>query len=135
MNKALQRVTDEIANTLVQEMASPQAPANPVSGGVVDLLVQQLGEDVLRRLDGTSRRARPADEGIEGRLRRMERTLNRLVSSGGDADEDEAGNSTTSFPNLKYAKPKYQGVESLLNYMEKGGGEGGLKLVIMNFND
>lgn len=135
MNRSMQRVTEEIANTLVQEMASPLATANPASGGVVDLLVQQLGEDVLRRLDRTSWRARPADGGIEERLGKMERALDRLVSSGGDADEDEVSNRTTSFPNLKYAKPKYQGVESLLNYMEKGGGEGGLKLVIMNFND
>jgi hypothetical protein len=131
----MQRVTEDISNTLVQEIGSPLATANPAAAGIVDLLVQQMGDEVLRRLDRTSWRARPADGGIEERLRRMERALDRLVSSEGDADEDEVSNRATSFPNLKYAKPKYQGVQSLLNYMEKGGGEGGMKLVIMNFND
>ena len=36
---------------------------------------------------------------------------------------------------LKYAKSKYQNVESLLNYIETKEDEGGIKLVIMNFND
>lgn len=135
MNRALEGVAQDIANTLVQEMAGPLAPANPASSGVVDLLIQQLGEDVVRRLDQVRWGPRPADGGMEERLLKLEQKLDRLIDGGGDADEDEVSNRTTSFPNLKYAKPKYHKVESLLNYMEKGGGEGGLKLVIMNFND
>jgi hypothetical protein len=41
----------------------------------------------------------------------------------------------TSFPNLKYAKPKYKNVESVLKYIEDSQDTGGFKLVIMNFND
>jgi len=40
------------------------------------------------------------------------------------------------YPNLKYRKPKYKNVESILNYVESEGGSGEIiKLVIMNFND
>ncbi|MFH1428028.1 MAG: hypothetical protein ABIG60_05925 [Patescibacteria group bacterium] len=40
------------------------------------------------------------------------------------------------YPNLKYRKPKYKNVESILNYVETEGGSGEkIKLVIMNFND
>ena len=40
------------------------------------------------------------------------------------------------FPNLKYRKPKYKNVESILKYVEdEDGPSGGVKLVIMNFND
>ena len=41
----------------------------------------------------------------------------------------------TSFPNLKYAKSKYKDMESVLKYVEQDQEKGGLKLVIMNFND
>ena len=40
------------------------------------------------------------------------------------------------FPNLKYRKPKYKNVESVLKYVESEKDDtGGVKLVIMNFND
>ena len=40
------------------------------------------------------------------------------------------------FPNLKYRKPKYKNVESILNYVESNEDDkAGVKLVIMNFND
>ena len=50
-------------------------------------------------------------------------------------DDGGAKEGSSSFPNLKYAMPKYNNVESLLNYVEKGEEQGGLKRVIMNFND
>lgn len=40
------------------------------------------------------------------------------------------------YPNLKYRKPKYEHVESILKYVETPEEKGqGVKLVIMNFND
>lgn len=39
------------------------------------------------------------------------------------------------YPNLKYRKPKYKNMESVLKYIESDEGNGGVKLVIMNFND
>lgn len=40
------------------------------------------------------------------------------------------------YPNLKYRKPKYKDTGDILKYIESDGpGTGGVKLVIMNFND
>lgn len=39
------------------------------------------------------------------------------------------------YPNLKYRKPKYKDVESILKYNEDEDDKSGVKLVIMNFND
>ena len=61
-----------------------------------------------------------------------EKKLEKLSS---ELDSVSSNKESTSLPNLKYAKSKYQNVESLLNYVEKGDDQGGLKLVIMNFND
>lgn len=63
------------------------------------------------------------------------RALNASVDSDEDGDEDEMGDGKSSFPNLKYAQPKYKNVESILKYIETPDDKGGVKLVIMNFND
>jgi len=40
------------------------------------------------------------------------------------------------FPNLKYAKPKYENVSELIKFVESDQPqEGGVKIIIMNFND
>lgn len=68
------------------------------------------------------------------------RALNASVDSDGDDDDDnDEVNSKSMFPNLKYRKPKYQNVESVLKYVEskkeKGESGGDVRIVIMNFND
>jgi len=50
-------------------------------------------------------------------------------------DEDEVKGTGAKYPNLKYMKPKYANVESILKYVESKHDQGGVKLVIMNFND
>lgn len=52
-----------------------------------------------------------------------------------EEDEDEINVEGAQFPNLKYAKPKYKNIHSLLRYIESPSEAGGVKLVIMNFND
>lgn len=47
----------------------------------------------------------------------------------------EAEDTRVIYPNLKYAKPKYQNVSEILKYVESKEDKGGVKLVIMNFND
>lgn len=39
------------------------------------------------------------------------------------------------YPNLKYAKAKYENVNEVMKYIESEGGADGIKIVIMNFND
>ena len=81
---------------------------------------------------GPSMEAEVMDSGIQARMRALETQVESLVKRITEAFQGGKG---TNLPNLKYAKPKYQNVESLLNYIESKDDEGGVKLVIMNFND
>lgn len=74
-------------------------------------------------------------EDMVAKLRETEKRLEKLANSDQLDNQSEIGVSRSEFPNLKYAKPKYQNVESLLNYIEQDEDKGGIKLVIMNFND
>ena len=74
--------------------------------------------------------------GLQKAEDKMGRALNGSVDSTPDDDDDEIHGSQSQYPNLKYKKPKYQNVESILRYVE--GDEkssGGVRLVFMNFND
>ncbi len=72
-----------------------------------------------------------SEEEIEEKLEKMG-----IKWSGEDEDEDkdEIKGTGARYPNLKYAKPKYRNLESVLKYAD-GNPVQGLKLVIMNFND
>ena len=58
-----------------------------------------------------------------------------ITNDGDDDDGAEITGTGSSFPNLKYAKPKYKNIESILKYVDQAEELGGVKLVIMNFND
>jgi len=106
--------------------------------GIVDLLVKALASEVAREVrDGDRKTARvlkdtlvvsnkgPAAKG----LAKADRKLAKLAKQG-HPDDSNAN------PNLKYRKPKYKNVESILKFVEsKDDKGGGVKLVIMNFND
>ena len=74
-------------------------------------------------------------EKVEGKLTKIiEKGLKHSVDDRDDDDDDVKGGGP--FPNLKYARSKYKNVESILKYIEtKDDKAGGVKLVIMNFND
>ena len=80
-----------------------------------------------------------SDEDLEARLQKLQKAetkLKRLVTGHHDDDDnDEIAGTGSSYPNLKYAKSKYKNVESILKYVDKDEDRGGVKLVIMNFND
>ena len=98
---------------------------------VLDLLAQQLADEFRGKLDPVLQKALTLER-LDPRLRSLERRLKDLEPDHGDHDDD---GTDATFPNLKYAKPKYKDVESVLRYVESGDAGGGLKLVIMNFND
>ncbi len=132
MKRILQGLAEEIAHSLVQEGGSYGALAKPASAGVIDLLLPQLAEEVVVQLGKVNRTTDLYSEDFQDRLMEVERKLKKMALGVPDIVEDEDG---TSFGNLKYAKSKYKNVDSLMNYLESGEGEGGIKLVIMNFND
>ncbi len=110
-----------LAKTMVVNLAQDGEERTGLAGKVI---IQSNNKDVKAALD-------KAEDKIG-------RALNASVDSDGDDDDDEMG-SKSMFPNLKYRKPKYQNVESVLKYVEskeKGGeGVGDVRIVIMNFND
>ena len=135
MNKALQDMAQEISQSLVLEMVRQQDVKRSASAGTIDLLLQYLAEEVVKRLKQEDTSNGPFDEDLEARLQKAESKLEKLVIGEQDSDEGEAAGTESSFPNLKYAKPKYKNIESILKYVESDQDKGGVKLVIMNFND
>ena len=131
----------EIRQNLVQEMEPRRTIRRSPTGGIADLLLDHLAEAVLGQL-----RDDPEEEematGIEARISDLESLVQQMVGgtaseaeADDDDDDDEAGGAGGSLPNLKYAKPKYKDVESVLKYIESDDERGTIKLVIMNFND
>jgi len=131
LNKAFQGVADNIANTLIKEIVGDGQAASPLRKEIVDSeeLVRAPYQDMVDRL-GRMVGAEVAawiekineDTGTEvravlDRLLELEKRLEKL-SSELDSGSEKAGGA--SLPNLKYAKSKYQNVESLLNYVEQG---------------
>ncbi len=135
MNKALQGVVQEITHGLVLEIESHQYVERSSSVSIIDLLLQQLAKEVVRQLKEANSGKGLSDENVEAKLEKVERKLAKLGLSGQDDDEDEVAGTGSSFPNLKYAKPKYKNIESIFKYVERDEDKGGVKLVIMNFND
>ena len=132
MNKALQGVADQIAGTLVYEIVGDRQVARPPYQDMVDRLARMMGEEVASWMEGINAHTGTEVKVVLDRLQEVEKKLEKLSS---ELDSVPAKEVSSSLPNLKYAKSKYHNVESLLNYVERGEDQGGLKLVIMNFND
>ena len=99
----------------------------------------QKAEAVVAPLSQGSTTAHTHDEELDARLQKAEAKLDKLLDKlrAGhlDQDEDAISDARSTFPNLKYARPKYENVESVLKYVDQDDDSGGVKLVIMNFND
>ena len=124
--------SEGIADELLREMVSQVVAAMYVSA---ELETKVSGPTDLERMtsepvDVERRTSGPVDPGYQKR----ERKGVDLDSVNGD-DGHKMHRARISFPNLKYAKPKYKNVESVLKYIEDSDDTGGIKLVIMNFND
>ena len=138
MKKALQTMTQEIKHGLLFELRQPQSGGRSPSVNILDHLVKRLVDEVVSQLGKAGSGNGLSDEQLEARLQKVERRLEKLAVSDGDGDEAETAKTTkteSSLPNLKYAKPKYKNIESMLKYIESDDDKGGVKLVIMNFND
>ena len=135
MKKALQNLAQEITQSLIQEIEGDRSTRNTRSDSIVDLLIPQLAEEVAKRLDKPAMSRGLSEEGIDERLRKVRERLERVRVDVGTENKPEKAGGETGLPNLKYAKSKYENLESILNYVERDEERGGVRLVIMNFND
>lgn len=131
----VQSVVQEITHSLVLEMESHQLVEGAASASITNLLLQQLAKEVVSQLREANVGNGLSEEDFEAKLQKAEGKLEKLGITDQDNDEDEVAGAESSFPNLKYAKPKYKNIESILKYVERDDDKGGVRLVIMNFND
>ena len=133
---ALHTLVEEIAEGLFQEIKSRSLDDVPgeaaVSDEPVSTVVDEVALEVTQNLPAPVPGSAAVGGSVQERLALLESRLEKLTKG---ARESSKGDSQAKLPNLKYAKSKYQNVESLLNYVETKDDEGGIKLVIMNFND
>ena len=145
MQSKMKGLADEIADRLIQELQnrateespneeSPneEGPSQEMANYPVDNEPQEENRPPPAVFQEMSIKAGPVDTGIQARIGALETRMEALAKS---ITRSSRGGGGTNLSNLKYAKPKYQNVESLLNYIESKDDEGGVKLVIMNFND
>ena len=137
MNRALEVMAEEISQSLFQEVQSIGDTQSP-DAGFADLVAQRLAGEVLSKLrDDSPKGAMSLYQDLDARLQRLETQIALLPQNPTPLAEhgEQNDGAETSFPNLKYAKSKYKGMESVLKYVDQDQEKGGLKLVIMNFND
>ena len=139
MKRALEVMAEEISQSLFRQFQSP-VRSESLGLSVADLVARRLAEEVVTKLRGdASAEGDNLYQELDARLRSLEARMELLPQLNAPPvnappAEQEAG-AATSFPNLKYAKPKYKDMESVLKYVEQDQEKGGVKLVIMNFND
>ena len=136
MREVLHVMAGEISRGLVGEMGGPRSELRFASESIVDLLLQQLAGEVVRQLRHANGGDASTEQDLEQRVQKIERRLERLAIAEEQGEDTEVISAKTSLPNLKYARPKYKSLESVLKYVEgDDDNKGLLKLVIMNFND
>ena len=138
----MRRVLRGVARDITHELANGVGAgnANGVGAGKLspseelDTLVGRLAGEVMRLIDEEGAYA-PKQNALQRRLSALEAKFEVLVGSESDEADDDETDNDSSLPNLKYAKPKYKDIQSMLKYVESDDDKGGVKLVIMNFND
>ena len=136
MNEELVRlIARDIARDLVKEVERASPAAKPRSATIVDLLLRELADKFAVLLGDFTAAGTVRDMRVEAALQKAEEKLERAPGKAPDDDEGGERVAGSSLPNLKYAKPKYNNVESILKYVEAEDDGRGVKLIIMNFND
>ncbi len=132
MKKGLRVLADDIAIGLAQELRGQRERTRPSRPSIADSLVDRVASEVLEKLNGDQTSLYFGNESPLERLERVEEKLERLTAGfRGPLLERLAGDESA----LDEEGAKYQNVDSLIKYMESSESGGGIKLVIMNFND
>jgi len=140
LKRPMQLLANDIALGLARELRSQRSLAENPRPKFFDLIVEEITQQVVNALGAGDLAPQTVEQQRAGRLREVDNKLAGLDSRirsaiqgeiingsldsdvDSDADSDEEGS-------------KYQNIESLIKYVESSDGGGGVKLVIMNFND
>ena len=135
----LQLVTQEIRHRLAREMESSRTVELALPAATVNLLFQHLVEAASGRSTESHLGPEPIKENgpvtpsIEARLEKVEHRLRRLARL--SRDDEQPSPTRPHLHDPDQANPKYEGVESILKYVDEGDDKSAVRLVIMNFND
>ena len=130
MKNVMRDLVDDIALGLVEELQRRKAVPVPPASGVRDKFIERLAQESVSHLDNVQTVAPSERQALLQRLQQVESTLQILATQirlGQAESEAESNNGEEG--------SKYQNVDTLLKYVDGSGAEGGVKLVIMNFND
>ena len=130
MKNVMQELADDIALGLVEKLQQRKADPVPPAPSARDMLLERFAQESVGRLDMVQTGTPSERQALLQRLEQVENTLQILAAQirlGQAEPEAESNHSEEG--------SKYQNVDTLLKYVDGPGAEGGVKLVIMNFND
>ena len=132
----MQLLANDIALGLARELRSQRALAENPRPNFFDLIVEEITQQVVNALGAGDLAPQTVEQQRAGRLREVDNKLAGLDSRIRSAIQGETINgSLDSDADSDEEGSKYQNIESLIKYVESSDGGGGVKLVIMNFND
>ena len=130
MENVMRVLADDIALGLLKEWQQRKAVPVPPALRARDTSVDQIAQESVTQQENVQTSTISEREILLRRLQQVESALEKLatrINSG--QGQSEVGS------DLGGEGSKYQNVETMLKYVDSTGAEGGVKLVIMNFND
>ena len=123
-------LADDIALGLLKEWQQRKAVPVPPALRARDTSIDQIAEESVTQQENVQTSTISEREILLRRLQQVESTLEKLATR----IRSKQGESAVGSDNGGEGS-KYQNVETMLKYVDGSGAEGGVKLVIMNFND
>ena len=123
-------LADDIAVGLVKEWRRRKAVPLLPAPRARDMVVDQIAQELVSQQDNVQTSTISEQQIVLQRLLQVESNLEKLATRilSGPGEHEDASDSNGE-------GSKYQNVETMLKYVDSSGAEGGVKLVIMNFND
>ena len=126
----MRALADDIALGLVKEWRRRKAVPVVPAPRARDMVVDQIAQELMSQQDDVQTSAIAEQQIILQRLQQVESALEKIATRIRSAPGEHEDGS-----DLGGEGSKYQNVETMLKYVDSAGAEGGVKLVIMNFND
>ena len=123
-------LADDIALGLVKEWRRGKAIAVLPAPRARDLVVDEIAQELVSQQANVKTSTNSEQQIVLQRLQQVESALEKIATRIRSAPGEHEDGS-----DLGGEGSKYQNVETMLKYVDGSGAEGGVKLVIMNFND